>query len=232
MKEKDFEGIRSLPLFHEMEEENFQELMRVAYFQTFPPQIELISEGEPSDFLHIVADGMVELFSNWNNRETTMAIVRPVGTFILAATVRDAPYLMSARTLEKSRIVLLPSQDVRAVFDKDNAFARAVVTELAACYRSVIKASKNLKLRTSTERLANYMLRRQELAGGAPSFELPIEKRKIASQLGMTPENLSRALRTLGEYGLEIDGLKVTIADRDDLTRFAKPTPLIDDPGT
>ncbi|MGC9368893.1 MAG: helix-turn-helix domain-containing protein [Paracoccaceae bacterium] len=232
MKQDDIERIRSLPLFRDMEEDNFHELMQVAYFQTFPPQIELITEGGPSDFLHVMAEGMVELFSDWNNRETTMAIVRPVSTFILAATVRNAPYLMSARTLVKSRIVLLPSQDVRAVFDKDNAFARAVVTELAACYRSVVKASKNLKLRTTTERLANYMLRQQIIAGGASSFELPMEKRKIASQLGMTPENLSRALRTLGEYGLETDGLTVTISDPADLARFAKPSPLIDDPVT
>ena len=48
-----------------------------------------------------------------------MATVRPISTFILAATIKDAPYLMSARTLEKSRIALIPSQDVRAIFDAD-----------------------------------------------------------------------------------------------------------------
>ena len=44
-----------------------------------------------------------------------MATVRPISTFILAATIRDAPYLMSARTLEKSRIILIPSEDVRGL---------------------------------------------------------------------------------------------------------------------
>jgi CRP/FNR family transcriptional activator FtrB len=94
--------------------------------------------------------------------------VRPVSTFILAATIKNAPYLMSARTLEKSRIVLIPSQDVRAVFDVDGNFARAIVTELAQCYRSVIKAQKDLKLRTSLERLANYLLRNKSAPVGLP----------------------------------------------------------------
>ncbi|MEZ5780049.1 MAG: cyclic nucleotide-binding domain-containing protein [Rhizobiaceae bacterium] len=76
-------------------------LMRGAYVQNFPPQIELITEGEPSDFLHIILSGAVDLFSAWNGRETSMATARPVSTFILAASIRDAPYLMSARTLEK-----------------------------------------------------------------------------------------------------------------------------------
>ena len=54
-----------------------------------------------------------------------MATVRPISTFILSATIRNASYLMSACTLEKSRIVLLPSVEVQAAFDVDAAFARA-----------------------------------------------------------------------------------------------------------
>ena len=158
-----------------------------------------------------------------------MATVKPVSTFILAATIKEAPYLMSARTIEKSRIALIPSQDVRAVFDTDAHFARAIVSELAMCYRSVVKNTKDLKLRTSLERLANYLLRQQQYAGGANEFELPVEKRRMASLLGMTPENLSRAFKGLGPYGVVVSGNRVEITDQDDLTKFAKPNDLIDD---
>ena len=230
LPESDHSEIQGLDLFKGIEPEQFQALMRGAYVQTFPPQIELISEGDRSDFLHIVVEGSVELFAKWNGRETVMSTVYPVSTFILAATIRDAPYLMSARTLEKSRVVLLPSQDVRAVFDADAAFARAVVEELAKCYRAVVKNTKNLKLRSSLERLANYLLRQQIRAGGADEFELVIEKRRLASYLGMTPENLSRAIKALQPYGVIIDGACVSITNRSDLEGFAKPSELIDDP--
>ena len=181
MKAVHIPEIRSLPLFRGMEDGNFDELVRGAYIQNFPSQIELIAEGEPSDFLHVVVEGTVELFASWNGRDTSLAMVRPIGTFILAATIRDAPYLMSARTLQKSRIVLIPSEDVRSIFEKDAGFARAVVTELAQCYRAVIRNTKNLTLRTSIERLANYLVRKQKEAGGAMSFLLEIEKRRLAS---------------------------------------------------
>lgn len=230
MRTSDIAEVRELPLFHEMEDENFETLMRGGYVQTFPPQVELITEGDPSDFLHIVTEGSIELFASWNDRETMMATVRPVSTFILAATIKDAPYLMSARTIEKSRLVLLPSLDVRAAFAVDNNFARAVVTELAQCYRSVIKNSKNIKLRTSIERLANYLIRQQANHDGAEEFELRIEKRRLASYLGMTPENLSRSIKSLRAYGVVINGSKVSIADPAALTGLAKPTRLIDDP--
>ncbi len=230
MRTGDVSEVRDLPLFRDMSNENFETLIRGGYVQTFPPQVELITEGDHSDFLHIVTDGSVELFAEWNGRETMMATVRPISTFILAATIRDAPYLMSARTIEKTRIVLLPSMDVRAAFEVDNNFARAVVTELAQCYRAVVKNSKNIKLRTSIERLANYIIRQQHNNGGAAEFELKLEKRRLASFLGMTPENLSRSIKALRPYGVKIDGSRVLIADPEDLKALAKPSPLIDDP--
>jgi CRP/FNR family transcriptional regulator, transcriptional activator FtrB len=229
MPDSEYRDIRKLNLFAQMADENFLALMRGAYVQNFPAQIEMITEGEPSDFLHIVLSGSVDLFSTWNGRDTSLATVHPISTFILAATVKDAPYLMSARTLEKSRIALIPSQDVRALFDADSNFARAIVTELAQCYRSVIKTQKDLKLRTSLERLANYLLRQQKRCGGGASFELDFEKRRLASVLGMTPENLSRAFKGLQPYGVTVNGTNIIITDQIDLERFAKPNPLIDD---
>jgi CRP/FNR family transcriptional activator FtrB len=212
-----------------MADDNFAMLMRGAYVQNFPAHIELITEGDPSDFMHVVLSGSVDLFSAWNGRETSMATVRPVSTFVLAATIKDAPYLMSARTLEKSRIALIPSQDVRSVFDIDGNFARAVVTELAQCYRAVIKSQKDLKLRSSLERLANYLLRQQRRVGGGGTFELDFEKRRLASVLGMTAENLSRAFKGLHPYGVTVDGTRIIIGNQAQLERFAKPNPLIDD---
>jgi CRP/FNR family transcriptional activator FtrB len=229
MRPDDLSELRGLDLFRDMGAESFEAVARGAYVQTFPPQVQLVTEGDPADFLHVVLSGQVELFATWSGHETVMATLRPVSTFILAATVRDRPYLMSARTLEKARIALLPSEDVRAVFDRDGAFARAVVVELAACYRTAIKTTKDLKLRSAIERLANYLLRQRGRLG--PRFDLPIEKRRLASYLGMTPENLSRALATLAQYGVAVDGPTVSIPDAGDLSRLARPTPLIDDMG-
>lgn len=230
MRDSDITEIKQLPLFDRMSDPSFDRLTRGAYVQTFPPQIDLIQEGDPCDFLHIMSEGSVELFARWNGRESTMAILRPVSTFILAATIRDATYLMSARTLEKTRIVLLPSSDVRAVFDEDHTFARAVVTDLAYCYRSVVKNSKDLRLRSTIERLANYLLRQRQREDGAEMFTLAMEKRRLASYLGMSAENLSRAFKALLPYGVAVDGAHVTIRDPADLMVLAKPSPLIDDP--
>ena len=229
MARPEIDEIRELPLFADMRDDSFETLTRGAYVQNFPPMIELIREGDNADFLHIIIEGSVELFAEWNNRETTMATVRPISTFILAATIKDSPYLMSARTLEKSRIILLPSLDVRTVFEDDAKFAQAIVVELAHCYRGVVKSAKNLKLRNSVERLANYLIRQHGYLGNPETFQLQVDKKRLASLLGMTPENLSRAFKTLGNYGVAVDGAQIQISNSRDLNQFAKPSKLIDD---
>lgn len=229
MRPDDLPRIRELPLFNSMSENSFLELTTAAYLQHFPPQVELIQEGDPADFLYIVVEGAVELFAKSNGREASMAIVRPVGTFILAAVLKDAVYLMSARTTAKSRILMIPFENIRTIFERDEAFARSIVEELASCYRSVVKDHKGLKLRSGVERLANRLIRFHKDQNANGSIELPYDKRTFASLLGMTPENLSRAFNTLKPYGVKVDGATIHLEDLDGLETLAKVNPLIDD---
>ena len=228
MRDTDLKQIRKLPLFVEIEPGHFDELAAGAFLQAFPARLELIREGELPDFLHIVVKGTVEAYGTHNERETALAILRPFRSFILAAVVRDEVYLTSARTLEATRILMIPAATVRSVFDKDAAFARAVVRELASRYRDLVRDIKGNKLRTSQERLANYLLQLAPKRGGKLAFELPIEKRTLASYLGMSPEHLSRAFQHLTEHGVVMHGQNVTITDRPKLQYFANPQPLID----
>lgn len=228
MPTKRFKEVRALALFREVSTSSFSALMRGAYVQNFPPHTELITEGDTADFLHVVASGSVELFSSWSGRTTSMSILSPPATFILAATIEDRPYLMSTRTLTKSLIVMIPSEDVREVFETDCVFAKSIVRELAASYHEAVRHAKNIKLRTSVERLANYLISNHAVAGNTGTFALEVEKKKLASFLGMTPENLSRAFAALKKHGVSVSGSTITVSDHTKLNTFARPTYLID----
>ena len=229
MRQTDWKLIRALPLFCDMSDANFDELVSAAFLQRFPQHVTLIAEGDLPDFLHIVVDGSVELFGVHGRHETTLDIIRPVTTFILAAVIRDAVYLKSARTLAPAQILMVPAQTVRDVFGRDAAFARAIVNELADRYRGVVRSLKNEKLRTSAERLANWILHTDIQQGVRNHIDLQFDKRVLASRLGMTPENLSRNLTLLGKHGVTSSGRNIVIEDAAALERFAKPNALIDD---
>jgi CRP/FNR family transcriptional activator FtrB len=228
MRRADVDLVRRLPLFREMTASHFDALMNAALLQKFPEHVTLIHEGELPDFLHILVDGTVELFAAWEERETTIDVIRPVTTFILAAVIRDEVYLKSARTLSPARVLMLPAQAVRDAFGRDAAFARAIVNELAARYRSVVRVLKDQKLRSGIERLANWILEEDRQQGGRGRVVLAHDKRTLSSRLGMTPENLSRSFAGLTAHGVTGGGREIVISDREALRRRARPDPLID----
>lgn len=229
MRNIDLPTVRALPLFKGMTEKNFDAVMRSACLRNFPAHVDLIVEGDPADFLYVLIDGCVELSARSNSRESTISLVWPVRPFMLADVVADTDYLMSARTYSQAQILMLPAANVRTAFATDAAFARTIVTEMTANYRSVVKSLKDVKLRTGRERLANCLLGYHEAQGAKGVVQLPCEKRTLASLLAMTPENLSRALHALQAYGVDVDGSIIYLEDIDALMILAKPNRLIDD---
>jgi CRP/FNR family transcriptional regulator, transcriptional activator FtrB len=226
----DADNIRTLPLFKNMQDEKFEALIQPAFLQRFPPHVTLFERGLSPDFLHIVLEGSVELFARHDDRETTVGVIRPVTAFVLAALVRQQPLLTAARTLESSRILMIPAEIVVSTMRTDIGFANAVADEIAGAYRGMVKELKSQKLRTSVERLANWILREQKGHGDVGEFDIPFDKRTLAARLGMTPENLSRNFATLTRHGVEVQGRTIRIKDRDALVTLANPDPLIDDP--
>jgi CRP/FNR family transcriptional activator FtrB len=229
VRRSDRDLVRALPLFSDVSEKHFEELMSAAFLQRFPQHVVLITESELPDFLHIVVEGTVELFGTYRDRETTLDIIRPVATFILAAVIRDEVYLKSARTLTPAQILMIPAATVRDIFGRDADFARAIVGELALRYRGIVRALKNQKLRTGAERLANWILLAERRDGGNGRFTLSYDKRTLAALLGMTPENLSRNLATLSQFGVKTEGRDISIGDRAKLQKYAVANHLIDD---
>jgi CRP/FNR family transcriptional regulator, transcriptional activator FtrB len=229
MRPADQQIVRALHLFADMQAGNFRALMSAALLQGFPPHVVLVREGELPDFLYVLVAGAVELYASHGDRETALQVIVPTTTFILAPVIREEVPLMSARTLVKSRVLMIPGDAVRDIFGRDNAFARAVVVELALRFRDLVRALKGQKLRTGTERLANWILQTDARSGPTGRVILPFEKRLLASLLGMTPENLSRSFAALVPHGVVTEGRAIVIKDREKLRRLAQEDPLIEE---
>ncbi len=229
MRTQDIEAVREQRIFTGVDPTCVDDMLHASFLQRFPPHVELVSEGEPADFLYVVIEGQVEVFARYCDRETTISVLGPGSCFITAAVVLDRVYLKSVRSLTNARTLLIPAAAIRRCFAQDAAFARALATDLALAYRSVVKDLKNQKLRSGIERLANWLLVAHAEFGSAPSFKLPFEKKILAARLGMAPEVLSRAFATLAAYQVRVTGCNVEIGDLDALHKLARPMPTIDD---
>lgn len=229
MRAYDLERWRALPLLDAMRAETFREVTAGAHVQRVPAGAIPLREGDAVEFLYVLLEGQIELHGSWNGQETVICVLRPGSTFTLAAIVLEAPALMSARALDESALLLIPADAIRKAMIDDAQFGAAVSRDLALGFRSMVRTIKNQKLRGGVERLANYliMLRATELDTGK-SATLPHEKRILASLLGMTAENLSRAFAALRAFGVSVSGSSVTIGNLAALHDLAKPDPPID----
>lgn len=229
MRSDDIEKLKCLNIFRGVNGNTFERAIAPSFLQSFPAGTILLEENRPADFLYIVLEGLVEMSSSATGDDTVIEILGPINLFILAAVLNNDVCLQSARTLTPCRILMIPATLVRELLGEDHDFMKAVVFELASAYRRTVKELKNQKLRSGTERLANWLLKEERNQGGEGHLTIPFEKRVLAAYLGMTAENLSRGFSALSAHGVTGKGLKITIADVGRLAEYARPTPLIDD---
>jgi CRP/FNR family transcriptional regulator, transcriptional activator FtrB len=209
----DADRIRSIDLFKGVSDLHFQALLRLASVRHVAPRTSLFKEGARPNTLYSLLEGSVELFSEHGDRRRTIEIIRSVRPCVLASIWHDRNPL-SARTLARSQVLLVPAKLLHDMIETDIGFASEATAELAREAREVVEYLKNYSLRTAPERLAYWMLRFDEDAGGSGQFMIPCDKRTLASYLGMAPEHLSRNLAALAPAGLVVRGRRVVLNDR------------------
>lgn len=229
MHPEDFKKLRQVSLFEDISADTLQRLVEDAFLQRFPSQTILFRQGELPDFLHVLLEGSLQLTAtSYDQHETVVEILEPVETFVPAAVLTNTVYLVSAKIVRAARILMLPASALRESLARDPNLALAIIGSLSRQYRAMLKQVKNLKLRTSTQRLAGYLLELAAENGSESTVELPHDKRLIAARLGMTPESLSRAFSTLRKLGVEVHGHRVQMLDASKLRRYCPPDQLID----
>lgn len=190
----------------------------------------LFEQAETPVFAQFLLVGSIELLGVRDQVETLVELLRPVDLVIPAAVIGGQPYLMRARVYEEAHLLLVPAQAFRQAVASDIALCRAVLGCLAAQFRRQVRMEKNLKLRSAEERVGCYLVSLLGRSDTDIAVRLPIEKRLIASQLGMTRETLSRTLSGMAKFGILIRGDVMQVKDAAAARARFPLDPLIDGP--
>jgi len=209
-------------LLSQLSDNRYGALLNGGKTQCRPRRTTLFEEGSKPEFLYVLIEGAIELFAQLDEQETTISVLSPSSAFVLGAVIGDVPYPVSGRTLKDSRILTIPAETVRNTFDEDKSFARAVARKRSRGFCDVLADLKSQKLLTCTARVADWLLRAHAQLGQSGHLTLSSDKRTLASQLGMTPENLSRVLKELSGYGVFVSGRIVILRDPAALAAIAR----------
>lgn len=216
------------PAFGALPDAVLRRLARSAEERTLSAGTLLFEQGTRPEHLHVLVDGRVGLFSAGSDGETStvVEVLHPIDQFILAAVLTDAPYLMSARALSDVRICLIDARELRDLVGAEPKLAVAMTVSLAHQYRMLVRQVKDLKLRSTAQRLGCFLLALARAQNASHAVRLPYDKQLIAARLGTTPENLSRAFATLRVHGVRTSGAMVNLDDPKRLAEYARPDDL------
>jgi CRP/FNR family transcriptional activator FtrB len=218
------EVLGEVPAFAALPDAVLRRLARQAEERVLPAGAMLFEQGAMPTHLHVLLDGQVGLLGVGADGQTTVVeVLRPIDEFILAAVLTDAPYLMSARTLGPARVYLIDAGALRRLVEAEPQLAVAMIESLSRHFRMLVRQVKDLKLRSTAQRLGCYLLERAREQGDPGRLRLPYDKQLLAARLGTTPENLSRAFATLRQHGVRTSGATVRLDQAARLAAFAQP---------
>lgn len=214
-----------IPLFSRLPRASRERLRDGGRVERFPAGATIFSEGETPKYFHALLRGMVDLSCTYRGRHCTVLLLTAGDSFMPAAALFDEPYLLSARTLSPSRVLMIDSDVVRRESKETPEFGLAISRLLGGQFRLSLRIILDLKCRSPSERLAAFLLRLHDMRAPGSVAQIPFTKRQLAARIGMQPETLSRTLQVLAANGLYLRGREIIVADRSKIEAFCGADP-------
>ncbi len=189
----------------------------------------LVRQGEEPRFVFLILSGVVQLSTDHNRRRAVYDVASGPLFVALDTALTGGLSLHTALALSRRGEACSFLVDLFTIAcGQDSRFSFAVAQLAASQYRKAARVLAAEKLRTANERVASWILQRHREQQGSP-ITIQTPKRVLASQLGMAPENLSRALVLLSNHGVRCEGQHLYVHDLGALEKVAKPNILLDD---
>jgi CRP-like cAMP-binding protein len=214
LEDRDLAVIARVPLFAGLEASSLADLLGEALVRRFARHALLFIEGEPAGQFYVVLDGWVRLYrQTTDGRESMIALLARGESFAEAVMFLGGRFPVNAAVVDDARLLVIPAKSFRRALRKDNELCFKMMASMAMHLRRLVGQVEQLTVRSSSERVAQFLLRLARDGAESAIVHLPYDKGLIAARLGMQPETLSRALAKLRPLGVETHGSRVTIRD-------------------
>jgi CRP-like cAMP-binding protein len=156
----------------------------------------------------------------------TERIVRGPAWLDLSSAWLSGPHAMDGQAMGPANLVELPCELLDARLAEHPGLARRLIQRLAREVQALAVNTHELMHKDAPARLAQWLHQRcVPLPGGHGQaiVRLSDRKRDVASQLAITPETLSRLMRSFSRQGLiEVAGYNVRVIDPEGLARLGQ----------
>jgi CRP-like cAMP-binding protein len=211
---QDRELLARLPLFAGFTPSVLEALLADAWVQSFARNTVLFFQDEPATRFYVVFDGWVKLFrTSEDGDESVISIFGRGESFAEAVIFKGGHYPVGAVAVDDTRLLVVPGKSFIRQLCDHGEYALNIMAAMSRHLHHLVNQVEQLTLKSSTERVAGFLVKLCPKQTGAVVVRLPMDKALIAGRLGMQPETLSRSLAKLRRLGVESRGSEVRIPD-------------------
>lgn len=224
MNSDTLDALRTHPLFGTLSAADLDAVLDTPETAFFAAGETLFHQGDDARRLYLIMRGQVELvIAPPGGSPEVLARLAEGETIGADSLMPGGRHAATARVAEPALVAVISGERLITHLDGNFDLALLMIAEMAGSLRGQIKEITELKLQSTTERLASYLAVLAGAATGRTVVRLPFEKRLLADRLGMEPATLSRAFAKLRDLGVETGrGDRVDIADVDVLRQLAE----------
>jgi len=188
-------------------------IARRAVTRAFPKNTIVVSEGDRTDTLHIVVSGRVKIYvSDEKGKEIVLNFAGP-GEYFGELVLDEGPRAASVMTLEPSRFLIVPKEDLREFVAHSPDFALHLIRKLIRRVRVLTNDIKSLALMDVYGRVARMLLDLAVERDGALVIEERPTQQEMANRVGASREMVNKILGDLASGGyITVERDRITIA--------------------
>jgi CRP-like cAMP-binding protein len=205
------ENLRAHYLFAGLDATDFDALMqRVVVVKVEKGRV-LFQQGDKAEHFYYVDKGQLELnFVAPTGQKKVLEVLGSERTFAEAvAFMREHKYPVSCEALSDAVVCRIPNQDYIDIIYRNPDAAMRLLSDVCRQLHARVREIERLTIQNARDRLVGYLLEHiVESNDDEATIRVELPRHVIASRLSITPETLSRLLRTLVEERI------VTIEDR------------------
>lgn len=176
-----------------------------------------------NDFVYL-KNGLLKYYTVLpNGKNQILSIAKPYDTVSLLTVFNKNKSMYHVSALEDSTLCYIPIEQITSIVKKNGDFALDFLMKLSEASNSVLAQQLLIKSKNLSGRIALVLLRFANEIYNNNTFELPISRSEIAEMIGMTSENVIRAMSDLRKDNIiEISGKQIKIIDPKKLEQIAQ----------
>jgi CRP/FNR family transcriptional regulator len=177
------------------------ELLAFSVVKTFPANIELVREGQYVKYIPIVLNGLVKVYTQFEEKELLLYYIMPGQSCIMSfsSCINHDKSKIFAITENESTVLLIPSDKIARWVIEFPTINMLFYQQYDLRYSELVDTIHQMLYHKLDKRLLDYLSEKVSVTGKNP---IKLSHKEIANDLGTAREVVSRLIKKLEKQNI------------------------------